>query len=126
MFKRVKTGIGHLSEIHSRMQSAIARRGQTASAGPVASLPSKKQHRARVPKASSMSCDQVIFVDQATDAGLPSDVVPRKIDGFGRGFCGAARVGGIPREPRTQRAIIVLGVRRWQAWNHSSGPRGGR
>jgi hypothetical protein len=36
-----------------------------------------------VPETSSMSCDQVIFVDQATDASLSSDAVPRKIDGFG-------------------------------------------
>ncbi len=36
-----------------------------------------------VPKTSSMSCDEVIFVYQATDASLSSDAVPRKIDGFG-------------------------------------------
>ena len=36
-----------------------------------------------VPKTPSTSCDQVIFVDQATDAGLSSDAVPRKIDRLG-------------------------------------------
>ena len=36
-----------------------------------------------VPRTSSTSCDQVIFVDQATDASLPSDAVLPKIDGFG-------------------------------------------
>jgi hypothetical protein len=34
-------------------------------------------------KPPSTSCDQVIFVDQATDAGLSSDAVPRKIDRLG-------------------------------------------
>jgi pristinamycin I synthase 3 and 4 len=32
-----------------------------------------------VPKTPSTSCDQAIFVDQATDASLSSDAVPRKI-----------------------------------------------
>jgi hypothetical protein len=36
-----------------------------------------------VPKASSMSSDQAIFVDQATDASLPLDAVLIKIDRFG-------------------------------------------
>ena len=36
-----------------------------------------------VPKTSSASCDQVIFVDQATDVSLPSDVVLLKVDRFG-------------------------------------------
>jgi hypothetical protein len=36
-----------------------------------------------VPKTSSPSCDQAVFVDQATDAGLPSDAVPAEIDRFG-------------------------------------------
>ena len=34
-------------------------------------------------RAGTMSCDQVIFVDQATDASPSSDAVPGKIDGFG-------------------------------------------
>ena len=34
-------------------------------------------------KPRSTSCDQVIFVDQATGAGLSSDAVPRKIDRLG-------------------------------------------
>ena len=36
-----------------------------------------------VPKTLSTSCDQAIFVDQATDAGLPSDVGVLKVDQFG-------------------------------------------
>jgi NhaP-type Na+/H+ or K+/H+ antiporter len=36
-----------------------------------------------VPKTSSMSCDQVIFVGQAADAGLSSDAVPHEVGGFG-------------------------------------------
>ena len=36
-----------------------------------------------VPKTSSMSCDEVIFVYQATDASLPFDAVLVKIDRFG-------------------------------------------
>ena len=33
-----------------------------------------------VPKTSSKSCDQVIFVDQATDASVSSDAVLLKMD----------------------------------------------
>ena len=36
-----------------------------------------------VPKISSTSCDQAIFVDQATDACLPSGAVVLKVDRFG-------------------------------------------
>ena len=36
-----------------------------------------------VPKTSSTSCDQAIFVDQATGVSLPSDAVPVVIDRFG-------------------------------------------
>ena len=36
-----------------------------------------------VPKTSSTSCDQAVFVDQATGVSLPSDVVPVEIDRFG-------------------------------------------
>jgi hypothetical protein len=36
-----------------------------------------------VPKTSSTSCDQVIFVDQATDARLSSDAVLTEIDRLG-------------------------------------------
>ena len=36
-----------------------------------------------VPETSSGSCDQVIFVDQASDASLSSDTVLLKIDRFG-------------------------------------------
>ena len=36
-----------------------------------------------VPKSSSTSCDQAVFVDQATDASLPSDAVVLKVGRFG-------------------------------------------
>jgi len=36
-----------------------------------------------VPKTSSTSCDQAVFVDQATGVSLPSDAVPVVIDRFG-------------------------------------------
>ena len=36
-----------------------------------------------VPKTLSTSCDQAIFVDQATDTSLPSDAVVLKVDRFG-------------------------------------------
>jgi len=36
-----------------------------------------------VPKTSSTSRDQAVFVDQAADAGLFSDAVLLKIDRFG-------------------------------------------
>jgi len=39
-----------------------------------------------VPKTSSTSCDQAVFVDQATGVSLPSDAVPVEIDRFGEGF----------------------------------------
>jgi hypothetical protein len=37
-----------------------------------------------VPETSSTSCDQVIFVDQTSDASLSSDAVLLKIDRFGK------------------------------------------
>jgi len=36
-----------------------------------------------VPRTSSTSCDQPVFVDHATDASVPSDTVLLKIDPFG-------------------------------------------
>ena len=36
-----------------------------------------------VPRTSSTSCDQPVFVDHATDASVPSDTVLLKIDRFG-------------------------------------------
>ena len=36
-----------------------------------------------VPKTSSTSCDQAVFVDQATGVSLPSDAVPVEISRFG-------------------------------------------
>ena len=35
-----------------------------------------------VPKTSSRSCEQAIFVDQATDASLPPEAVLLKVDRF--------------------------------------------
>ena len=40
-------------------------------------------HYLCVPKTSSRSCDQPIFVDQPSDPGVPSDAVVRKIGRFG-------------------------------------------
>jgi hypothetical protein len=37
----------------------------------------------RVPKTSSTSCDQTVFIDRATGADLPSDAVPTEIDRLG-------------------------------------------
>jgi hypothetical protein len=34
------------------------------------------------PRTSSTSCDQPVFVDHASDAGVPSDTVLLKIDPF--------------------------------------------
>jgi hypothetical protein len=36
-----------------------------------------------VPKTSFTSCDQAVFVDQATDASLSSDTVPAEVDWLG-------------------------------------------
>ena len=36
-----------------------------------------------VPRTSSTSCDQTVFIDRATGAGLPSDAVPAEIDRLG-------------------------------------------
>jgi hypothetical protein len=36
-----------------------------------------------VPKISSTSCDQAVFIDQPTDAGLSSDPVLTEIDRLG-------------------------------------------
>ena len=33
-----------------------------------------------MPRTSSPSCDQAVFVDQASGVGLPSDAVPVEID----------------------------------------------
>jgi hypothetical protein len=41
------------------------------------------EERLCVPKTSSTSCDQAIFVDQATDASLFSDAIVIEIDWFG-------------------------------------------
>jgi hypothetical protein len=41
-------------------------------------------------KPSFTSCDQAVFVDQATGVSLPSDAVPVEVDRSGRGFSGAA------------------------------------
>jgi riboflavin biosynthesis pyrimidine reductase len=40
-------------------------------------------NRLCVPKTLSTSCDQAVFIDQATDASLPSDAVVLKVDQFG-------------------------------------------
>ncbi len=54
-----------------------------------------------VPKTSSKSCDQAIFVDQATDASVSSDAILLKIDRFGQRF---QRRGA----PRAVRPVLVM------------------
>jgi hypothetical protein len=50
-----------------------------------------------VPKTSSTSCDQAIFVDQATDARLSSDAVLTEIDRLGERFQRRGAVQGAVR-----------------------------
>jgi hypothetical protein len=57
-----------------------------------------------VPKTSSMSCDQAIFVDQATDTSVSSDAVLLKIDRFGQRFQRRGAVQGAVRA-----VLIVVG-----------------
>jgi hypothetical protein len=70
------------SSIRLRKRSASAR---AAASRRLSSSISEPMHGLLlwVPKASSMSSDQAIFVDQATDASLPLDAVLIKIDRFG-------------------------------------------
>ena len=58
-----------------------------------------------MPKTSSMSCDQAVFVDQASGAGLPSDAVPVEIDRYGQGFQRRSCVQGTVRP-----VLIVVGL----------------
>ena len=58
-----------------------------------------------VPRTSSMSCDQAIFVDHATGASLSSYPVPVEIDRFGKGF---QRRSGVERAVRP--VLIVVGL----------------
>jgi hypothetical protein len=57
-----------------------------------------------VPKTSSMSCDQAIFVDQATDTSVSSDAVLLKIDRFGQRFQRRAVQGAV------RAVLIVVGL----------------
>lgn len=50
-----------------------------------------------VPKTSSKSCEQAMFVDLATDASVSSDAVLLKIDGFGQRFQRRGAVQGAVR-----------------------------
>src|ERR1017187_4712849 len=50
-----------------------------------------------VPKTSSRSCDQAIFVDQATGASVPSDAGLLKIDRVGQRFQRRGAVQGAVR-----------------------------
>src|ERR1022692_1661740 len=58
-----------------------------------------------VPKTLSMSCDQAIFVDQATDTSVSSDAVLLKIDRFGQRFQRRGAVQGAVRA-----VLIVVGL----------------
>src|ERR1022692_5092019 len=57
------------------------------------------------PKTSSTSCDQVIFVDQATDARLSSDAVLTEIGRLGGRF---QRRGAAPRAVRPVLIVVDL------------------
>src|ERR1017187_8924503 len=58
-----------------------------------------------VPKTSSKSCDQAIFVDQATGASVSSDPVLVKIDRFGQRF---QRRGAVQRAVRPMLVVVDL------------------
>ena len=71
----------------------------------LAALAARVAGRLWVPRTSSTSCDQAVFVDHATDTGLFSDSVLLKIDRFGERF---------QRRSRVQRPVgpvlIVMGL----------------
>ena len=58
-----------------------------------------------VPRTSSTSGDQAVFVDHAADAKVSSDTMLLKIDRFGEGF---QRRSGIERPVRP--VLIVMGL----------------
>src|ERR1039458_6042907 len=58
-----------------------------------------------VPKTSSRSCDQAIFVDQATGASVSSDAVLLKIDRFGQRLQRRGAVQGAVRP-----MLVVVGL----------------
>jgi hypothetical protein len=58
-----------------------------------------------VPRTSSASCDQAVFVDHAADARVSSDTVLLKIDRFGEWF---QRRSGVERPVRP--VLIVMGL----------------
>jgi hypothetical protein len=58
-----------------------------------------------VPRTSSTSCDQAVFVDHAADARVSSDTVLLKIDRFGERF---QRGSGVQRPVRP--VLIVMGL----------------
>src|ERR1039457_1477926 len=58
-----------------------------------------------VPKTSSKSCDQAIFVNQATDASVSSDAILLKIDRFGQRF---QRRGAVQRAVRP--VLVMVGL----------------
>ena len=58
-----------------------------------------------VPKTSSKSCDQAIFVDQASDASVFSDAVLVEIDRFGQRL---QRRGAVQRAVRPMLIVVAL------------------
>ena len=58
-----------------------------------------------MPKTSSMSCDQAIFVDQVPDASVSSDAVLLQIDRFGQRFQWRGAVQGAVRP-----VLVVVGL----------------
>jgi predicted nucleic acid-binding protein len=63
------------------------------------------EHVLCVPKTSSTSCDQAVFVDQATDASLFPDAILLKIDKFGPRLQRCGTVQGAVRP-----VLIVMGL----------------
>jgi ferredoxin len=60
-----------------------------------------------VPKTSSTSCDQAIFVDQATDASVSSDAVLLTIDRFGQRLQRRGAVQGAVRPVLVVVALVL-------------------
>jgi hypothetical protein len=74
--------------------------------GPLRCGPAARSTRTLcVPKTSSKSCDQAIFVDQATDASVSSDAVLVEIDRFGQR---RQRRGAVQRAVRPVLVMVDL------------------
>jgi hypothetical protein len=77
------SGRSHQNLSHVARQVQLGSCGQRVSAVEIGHRGSDRFVRLCVPKTSSTSGDQVVFVDQASDASPSSDAVLLKIDRFG-------------------------------------------